>query len=400
MRGTVLQALSVLVAAATLLFMGCDNQITAPNSEKVGTPSHAPASAGPAAPGGKCDVTVSQNESINDKVDNAAQSGDVVCVENGTYSEQVTINKDLTLKGLSNPTVKRPSSPDAFTIPESGPKWEPIIFAFGGDVDSKGNVSGSSTVDVTVKGFTIDGDGEQPNTKRGLALFYRNASGTVSGNTVENMAIGGKQTFGILAYGDSDVDITNNTINGYERGGIGANGDQGDRPDPEVLIRDNTVTGSGDGSTTGWGPNGIQVGFGASGKVFDNSVTKNRYANSFAAATSAGIIVFGSDDVHVRGNEVSNNDINLAAAVGENVRFVKNQTKDAIIGVYFAQANNGKLVNNTFTDPDGGPVGDTGVLNTGTNNKLINNTIKGFDTPILDLGTDSKVQANTQPAMP
>jgi len=50
---------------------------------------------------------------------------------------------------------------------------------------------------VTLTGFRFDGLDEQPDARRKPAVLYRNASGTVSDNTVENMGLGGKETFGI-----------------------------------------------------------------------------------------------------------------------------------------------------------------------------------------------------------
>jgi len=92
-----------------------------------------PGNGGP--PGTKsCDVIVpDEYPDIQAAVD-AASPGATVCVKDGTYAEQVVINKDLTLKsaGGATPTIVPGSSPDSFTIAESGPTWEPMVFAYGG----------------------------------------------------------------------------------------------------------------------------------------------------------------------------------------------------------------------------------------------------------------------------
>lgn len=431
MRETVLKALPALLAAVTLLFVGCNDQITSPNIEKAETSSEAVTNAGPKARGAKCDVTVKPGESIDDKVDNTAQSGDIVCVERGTYEEQVTINKDLTLKGLSNPTIQKSSDPDAFTIAESGPAWEPIVFAFGGTAKS-GEVSGGGTVDVTVTGFTIDGRGEQPDARRLPAVLYRNANGTVSGNTVENMAIGGSETFGILAYGDSEVDIVGNDINGYERGGIGANGDGGAHPAPEVKIVNNEITGS-TGIGEAWGPNGIQVGFGAEGQVYGNVVKDNRYSDSGPVA--ACVLVFESDNVSVKNNTISNCDIGLSVGTwgwfrktADENQFVKNEISNTLFGVALEAVaepyggaltqmdptlQNTKVVNNRLQQGGIGSANpsvgvwvvtedniENGYGPIAHNNKVIANQITGFDTSVDDGGAATKVQANDRPIAP
>jgi parallel beta-helix repeat protein len=359
-----------------------------PASGKRGPPSGKRGPPGTTA----CDAVVpDEYPSIQAAVD-AVAAGASICVRDGTYVEQVVLDKSLTVQAAdgASPTIRAPASPDGFTIPESDPVWEPVVFAFGGQ-ESGGSVTGTDVVDVTISGLTIDGDGRQP-ADRGVGILARNARGDVRGNDVENMGVGGKETFGVIVAGDSDVTIAGNEVRQYERTGIGANGDDGVHPAPSIDVRENVVEGGGEVGEA-WGPNGIQIGFGASGTVRGNYVTDNRYGDSFGSATSAGIIVFGSSGVTVHRNEVANSDIALASASAENNRFVGNRVDDALIGAYVAGAENTKLVNNELRNDDPA-LGDAGVLNTGENNKLIGNTIDGFDTPIYDIGQASKVHAN------
>lgn len=377
-----------------------------------------------------CDVVVPDDQpTVQDGVE-AASSSDVVCVQasGGPYTEQVVIEKDLTLKGIDGPVIQGPSDPGEFTIPESaGSTWEPIVFVHGGTV-SAGVVSGSGTVDVTVRGLRVDGGGQPgPAGRRYVGIFYRNASGTVADNTVREMGVGAGETFGILAYGDSDVAISGNTISGYERGGIGANGDGGTHPSPSVVIVGNRITGSGDGSQTAWGPNGIQVGFGATGRIMDNEVERNRWASAEDDAWSAScILVFESDGVRIRGNEVSNCDVGIGVGSwgwlrrsADNTKIARNRVDGALIGLEleaiawdgFSQTSpsvsNAKLVRNRVsgTMPSGAS-GDFGVLfetvdgdpdydPVSDNNKLIANELSGFDVRVeTGSATNTKEAAN------
>jgi nitrous oxidase accessory protein NosD len=374
---------------------------------------------------GGCDIAVPDDHATIQAAVDAADDGDTVCVADGTYAEQVVIDKSLTLRSAegASPTIEPADAPRSFTIPESGPAWEPMVFAYGG-TESGGDVSGADTVDVTVSGFTLDGRSEQPDARRKPAVLFRNASGAVSENTVENMGVGGKETFGILAYGDSAVTIADNAVSGYERGGIGANGDGGAHPAPAVRIRDNAVTGS-DGLGEAWGPNGIQVGFGAGGQVQGNVVTDNRYSDE--APVAAGVLVFESDGVVVRDNRIENADIGLSVgswgwlrqfADGNNL--MKNHVRDAEYGALLEavadpydgaltgsdpSVSNNKVVNNhikddeTTSDPDGnigvGVLVEDAVDNeyapTAKNNKVVRNTIAGFDESVVDEGSATKV---------
>lgn len=357
-----------------------------------GTASARPGRGG-GPPGTKgCDVVVPDDEPTVQAGVDAASTGDTVCVRGsgGPYVEQVVVDTSLHLRGVDDPTIRAPSSPAVFAVPESGNEWEPVVFAYGG-TESGGVVTGSDTVTVTVSGLEIDGDDRQPD-DRSVGVLVRNVSGSVSDTTVRNMGVGGKETFGVIAYGDSSVTVRGNEVREYERTGIGANGDGGTHPAPTVDVVGNTVE-AGGGVGEAWGPNGIQIGFGADGTVRDNVVADNRYGDSYNSATSAGVLVFASSGVAVRGNDVRNSDIGVASAAAENNRFVRNRVDEAVIGAYLAGVNNNKLVNNELRDEDS-DLGAVGVLNVGENNKLISNTIAGFDTDIQDVGSDSKVHAN------
>jgi parallel beta-helix repeat protein len=246
--------------------------------------------------------------SIQDAID-VAEDGDTVEVAAGTYTEQVVINKSLTLQGTGNPVIKAPDSPTAFTFPESGASWEPVVFAFGGTLGET-NITGTDTIQVAISGFTVDGSAREP-TWRSAGILLRNAEGTISGNTVQNMYVNGKETFGIVAYGNSDVTITGNNVSGYARCGIGANGDADAdlTDDPNAVIEGNTVTGPGGVDVT-WAPNGIQIGYGATGVISGNTVRGNEWPGT--AWTGSGILVFASNDVEVDGNTLQNNETGIA----------------------------------------------------------------------------------------
>lgn len=55
-----------------------------------------------ASPAASCDDTVSPGESIQAAID-AASAGDTICVEPGTYDENINVNKDVTVRGNQSP---------------------------------------------------------------------------------------------------------------------------------------------------------------------------------------------------------------------------------------------------------------------------------------------------------
>lgn len=363
--------------------------------------------------------------SIQAAVD-AASPGDRVVVDGGTYREQVLVDKDLDLEA-NGATIEHPDpgTAAAFTIAESGPTWEPTVFAYGGSV-SGGAVGGPGTVDVSLSGFTIDGRDVQPDARRKPAVLYRNVKSgdkaRVEDNVITDVGVGGKETFGILAYGDSSVAIRDNEVRDYERGGIGANGDGGAHPSPEVTIRGNTVDGGG-AIGEAWGPNGIQVGFGATGTVKRNAVHDNRYSDEDPVA--AGILVFESDGVVVQDNEVTNADIGLSVGSwgwfnrsADDAKITGNEASGVEYGVLLESVaepyggaltqmdpsvSNVKVRKNYLTGADD-PEGQIGVgiiVNdhvdnefdpVARNNKVGRNRVSNFATALEDGGSATKLQ--------
>jgi len=181
--------------------------------------------------------------SIQQAVD-CAQPGDTVDVAPGTYREQVVINKDLTLTGRPGAVVEAPDAPATFRLPETSKTLQPVVLAFGGTRYEGNNISGDGTVTVNVAGLTVDGRNLVPTAQRSVGILYRNASGDIEGNTVQNMYVDGKETFGILVYGDSQVHVAQNHVSGWARGGIAACGDfgtSGSGPLPDPVERGHRV---------------------------------------------------------------------------------------------------------------------------------------------------------------
>gem|GEM_PF-1929562 len=254
---------------------------------------------------------------IQDAIDDA-NSGDTIIVHEGTYTEQLIINKSLTLQGMTGAKIVAPDVRNTFTIVESGSTFDPIIFAYGG-VESGGAVSGPEKISVTLKGFEIDGGNKAAAYPiRFVAILCRNVNpGVISNNTIHSMYPpsgkgSGPQTFGILVYGDSEIIIKQNEIRDFSRGGIGILGDAGPGADPLATLEGNTVLGNGLESETGWwAENGIQFGYGTTGYIKGNEVLNCTVNNPFWAAS--GILVVDTDGVVVDNNYVEDCDVGIGA---------------------------------------------------------------------------------------
>jgi len=255
-------------------------------------------------------------------IDAVAASG-IVYVAPGNYVGQAFVGRDMDLSGSVGANVKASITATNVTIAETTSVFSPIVFVYGGTMSPAKNVTGSGITHGDVTGFDIDGQNMAQASPRFVGILLRNAEGTISGNTIHNMydADGqgnGPQTFGILVYGDSDVNLLSNVISDFSRGGISVTGDlvgtsyvRGAAPDPNAVIRGNTVAGNGyEAGTNWWAENGIQIGYGATGQILENTVLNCRVHN--ASWSSSGIIIVGSDNVLVARNTSSGSDIGIA----------------------------------------------------------------------------------------
>ncbi|MEM0006921.1 MAG: right-handed parallel beta-helix repeat-containing protein [Candidatus Bathyarchaeia archaeon] len=243
---------------------------------------------------------------------NAVLAEGVVHVYPGEYVEQLVVNKNLSLEGMTGAKIVAPDTRSTFTIPESSAVFDPIIFAYG-------SLSGTETISVTIKGFEIDGGNKAASSYRYVGILCRNIKpGTVSNCVIYSMYPpsgkgSGPQTFGILVYGDSEATIEYNEVRDFSRGGIGVLGDAGPNVDPHAIVQENTVFGNGFEPETGWwAENGIQIAYGATAHVLGNYVFNCTVNNPYWSAT--GILVVDTSDVIVENNYVEGCDIGISAA--------------------------------------------------------------------------------------
>jgi len=225
---------------------------------------------------------------------NVASAGDTIQVCPGTYDEQVTVTtSNLTITGAgAGSTTVRPSSVSA----NSSSLFSGAFIAAIVVVDG--------ATGVTVEALTIDGSTGAPNgcSPTYVGIFYRAASGTISDTHVTNIfnpVFAGCQGFlGIFVQSgnggsglNANVVIDHNTVDKYGKNGITAN-----EAGTAVTVTNNTVTGRGPVGLGDAAQNGVQLGFGAHGKVTDNAISDNNYtptsyvACGFLAVNAGGAI--------------------------------------------------------------------------------------------------------------
>ena len=224
---------------------------------------------------------------IQDAV-NAAPAGATIRVCPGTYQEQVSITKSLTIRA-DNGAVVIPSNVVANTTSLVSPNAPIAAVILVADTDH-----------VTLRNLTVDGTdngiaGCSPNL---IGIYFRNASGEIKNAAVRNMKLatslnGCQSGLGIFVQSGngstSRVLVEGSSVHDFQKNGI-----TGNEAGTEVEIHRNGVTGV--GPTTGAAQNGIQVGFGATGTVDGNSVANLIWSPctsvSTCTAVATGILIF------------------------------------------------------------------------------------------------------------
>src|SRR5581483_6049765 len=126
--------------------------------------------------------------------------------------------------------------------------------------------------------------------------------------------------------GTSTVTVSASSVHSYQKNGI-----TGNEPGTTITVTGNTVVGL--GPTSGAAENGIQIGFGATGKIQNNTAIDDIWApDTFSdpGDAAAGILIYASPNVITSGNTVGNTQFGIAYVSDPN----------------FGVADNGTITNN------------------------------------------------------
>jgi hypothetical protein len=313
---------------------------------------------------------------------NASAVGDTVQVCPGTYPEQVTISKNLTLVGIESGNV------GAAVITSPGGGMVQNVTGVGGPAAA--GIAVKSATAVNIVNVTVDGSNNGL-TGCGLDLvgiFFQNASGSIKAVATRNQKHGpsltGCQDGEGIFIQKGTVSVTNSSVHSFQKNGITAN-EQG----TFATIAVNTVEGQ--GPTDGATENGIQVGFGAQAMVQLNSIIDSIWAPDTIldpADAATGILVFASKGVVVTRNTVGNtqNAIVFVGDDSEGSADLGDVTLNLVFGTRIFDgiilcSNDNLVADNTVNDSDEAGINLLGqqacglIQKTGNNNTVVGNTI-------------------------
>jgi hypothetical protein len=214
---------------------------------------------------------------------NASAPGTIIEICPGIYPEQVVVNKRLTLEGIPS------GGEDAAVIvpPLTGLVQNAVDLDIATSIAAQILVQNTSSVLVTISNLTVDGtgnliDGCSPDPQ---GILFQNASGVLNHVAVRNEVAGGVPSgcqtgqgiFAETSTGSvSNVKIQNVSVHNYNKNGI-----SGVDPGTTLAITGNFIQGSGvvpcSADYQGAAQNGIQLGYGATGTIFNSTVIDNNY---------------------------------------------------------------------------------------------------------------------------
>ena len=295
--------------------------------------------------------------------------------------------------------------PDGFTLDGAGHTIT-AVDPVGGDfrgavVQNEGETAYVKNLKITASSLAVVC---HSGADRLRGIMFQGASGAITNSEVTNLAqangTSGCQegnAIEVRNFGDSpattSVIISGNKLTNYQKTGVLANGDV------NVSVSNNTINGGGPNAVIA--RNGVQIGFGGDGQIKDNAISGNSYNGPAQAIFSAsGIILYG-EVTEEFGDELT-----------PGVQVLKNTLSGNDMGVYIGQFDvdsdfnytatttqtNIKVVNNVISKGNAANTGYTvGVYDAGNNDKIITNRISGYATPVdVDPAYSSraKVHAN------
>jgi hypothetical protein len=296
----------------------------------------------------------------------AASEGDVVLVDGdgGPYREQVVVRKDLTVRGVNDPTLLPPAGglgvPDIAVV-------QPIFGAVG-----YGN-----TVDV--EGFTVDG--EFATDKGGFysCVGYYQADGTISDVTLERADYGAFLTQNLGGGGSQVNTLRDSTVRQIRTEPVAIN-ERG----TEARVENNVFEG-----IPGSFSFGVTTAFGATADI-----RRNTFRDFNGDAFSGALYVFDSAGNSIMQNTFENCDAPIFVQADAGSRFGGDADGNRIVKNSIGGDGSAGSAGVTLyaNDPNSGD----DAFDTISNTKIINNDFADFETGVAIFETGDGVVERTK----
>ncbi|MBU0801707.1 MAG: right-handed parallel beta-helix repeat-containing protein, partial [Alphaproteobacteria bacterium] len=323
----------------------------------------------------------------------ASDVGGTVRVNDGTFTEQLTINKDLSLlgNGAFNTTILNAPTVLTKSYTQDGREVYAIIHA-------------ADAANIDIDGFQINGatntDNSYTDTKRFVGVAYQNAGGDFTNNWVKDILTTGntaRSGFAFLATDKtgaaSTLNLSGNDFTGFQTYGLAL------ADNVNVTLTDNDIVGNKDNVTSK--QSGILAISGAKVTANGNRISETdigvevtgaangTYENNVLSGVHNGFDVRNSANTQILGNTIGGNSI-----TGVNI---VNSNNSKVVGGTIDTFTNGVIIDNSDNVTVDGVeltnISDTHIAVKDSDNATIQkNTMTGGKTGVkLDSVTNSTV---------
>jgi len=245
------------------------------------------------------DYYVAEGMKIQEAIDTASD-GDKIQIMEGSFVEQLTIqNKEISLEGAGK-DLTLVESPDT------------LVTTFTSSAANKAIIGIIDNANVNVKNLTVDGLQKGQGNYRLIGVGFYNAQGVIDSlrvnNIRENSNSGNQHGTGVYGYTTDnqsrEIVLRNSEISNYQKNGVALSGEN-----LRAVVENNTVVGYGEIDFIA--QNGIQLSYGAYGKVTGNTVQANSFVNPGNTwdRGAAGILLYETKGaLDISNNSVESND--------------------------------------------------------------------------------------------
>lgn len=264
--------------------------------------------------GASTTITVKSGESIQAAV-KAAHPGDIIEVHSGLYSENLIINKPLTIRGIdsgSGKPIVNVEEGSAITLNARG------IILDGMQAVSAGGWETDAGIKILSNGNIIRDNIASGDRNAGIAVM------DAKNNTITDNIANSNSNCGISLTNSSDNILNNNTANQNKYGIELVNSDH------------NEIQGS---TTTGNRFSGISI---------ENSI-RNIVEGNYAGSNWAGVTLDRSKDNVIRKNEIIGNEKGIYITYQNNTNDIKAEGKGVYISYGSEFSSSGRSINTNNT---------------------------------------------------
>ena len=308
----------------------------------------------------------------------AASDGDVIIVHDGTYTENVVVNKQLTIQSVNGPnttTVVAASTTDhVFEVPVGNVTINGFSI-YGATGGGRVGIYLTSVTNCTIENNRCGWDGTHTN----YYGIYMNAS---SNCAINNNTASYNTEQGIYLASSSENTLTSNVASNNSVDGI------------FLSFSSSNTLGSNTASNNTW--DGIHIESSSNNTTLNNNTTNDNGTSGIVLNTSSNndltnnTAISNGDNIPTPGislNSSSNNTLNnntanynktgiqLEVSSSSN-NLTSNTVNHNEFGIYLTESSNNTITSNTMNDNDGRWDGDGIMLNNNcSNNTIANNTM-------------------------